>query len=199
MKITQEVLIAFVVCLVIYLYRNLFSSIYKNSILGRLIFILFIIFATLKKKEFGVLAFILYVIIDKTIIEGMTTNDSDNNANNTDSEITNNAYGEISNDTKCCPCDSSKNETRKTNEINDAIASFKTKHCKNGKVIDKNGNPIDMKDLASNFPEISFNLEKCATCNPCAEGCNFKLTSGFERITVEEKMRPVDSAAISTN
>jgi flavoprotein len=122
----------------------------------------------------------------------MTTNDSTNDSDN-------NGDGEISNDTKCCPCDSSKNGTRKTNEINDAIASFKTKHCKNGKVIDKNGNPIDMKDLASNFPEISFNLEKCATCNPCAEGCNFKLTSGSERITVEENLRPVDSAVISTN
>ena len=119
------------------------------------------------------------------------TNDSDNNANNGDDEI--------SNDTKCCPCDSSKNESNTTNEINDAIASFKSKHCKNGKVIDKNGNPIDMKDLASNFPEISFNLEKCATCNPCAEGCNFKLTSGSERITVEENLRPVDSSVISTN
>jgi hypothetical protein len=129
------------------------------------------------------------------IIEGMATNDNTNgpanNANITDSEISNYA--------KYCPCDSSKNETSKNNEINDAIASFKNKHCKNGKVIDKNGNPIDMKDLASNFPEISFNLEKCATCNPCAEGCNFKLTSGSERITVEENLRPVDSAVISTN
>jgi hypothetical protein len=195
MKIRQELLITFVVCLVIYLYRNLFISIYKNSILGRLIFILFIIFSTLKKKEFGVLAVILYVIIDKTIIEGMTTNDSTNDSDNN----ANNGDGEISNDTKCCPCDSSKNESTTTNEINDAIASFKTKHCKNGKVIDKNGNPIDMKDLASNFPEISFNLEKCATCNPCAEGCNFKLTSGSERITLEENLRPVDSAVISTN
>ena len=72
MKIPEEFLIAFVVCLIIYLYRNLFSAIYKNSILGRLIFILFIIFATLKKKEFGILVAILYVILDKTIIEGMT-------------------------------------------------------------------------------------------------------------------------------
>ena len=195
MKIPEEFLIAFVVCLIIYLYRNLFSAIYKNSILGRLIFILFIIFATLKKKEFGILVAILYVILDKTIIEGMTTNDDTTDSDNSD----NNTDGEINNDTKCCPCDSSKNETSATNEINDAIASFKKKNCKDGKIIDKDGNPIDMKDLASNFPEISFNLEKCATCNPCAEGCNFKLTSGNERITVEENLRPVDSSAISTN
>ena len=187
MKIPEEFLIAFVVCLIIYLYRNLFSAIYKNSILGRLIFILFIIFATLKKKEFGILAAILYVIIDENLVEGMTTNDTIINSNN----IANIANTVNNNDTK-----SSENMT---NEINDAVASFKIKHCKNGNIIDKNGNPIDLKDLASNFPEISFNLENFDTCNPCAEDCNFKLTSGQERITVEEKLRPVDSAVISTN
>ena len=174
MKIPTEFIIALVACLVIYLYRGLFTALYKNSLLGRLVIVSLIIAATLKKTYYGVLAALILLYIDNTV-EGMTNNDA--NANAKPSEDT---------------------ETDKV-ETNDAVASFKNKHCKDGKLVGKDGKPIDIKDLASHFPELSFNLEKGATCNPCAEKCNFKLTSSEERISVEEKMRPVDSATVSTS
>ena len=176
MKIPTEFIIALIACLVIYLYRGLFTALYKNSLLGRLIIVSLIIAATLKKTYYGVLAVIILLYIDNTV-EGMTNN----NDANTDT------------DTK-----SSEDSKNDKVEINDAVASFKNKHCKDGKFVGKDGKSIDIKDLASYFPELSFNLEKGATCNPCAENCNFKLTSSEERITVEEKIRPVDSATVST-
>ena len=170
MKIPTELVIASIVGVMIYLYSDLFTALYKNSLLGRLLSLLLIVVITFKKTEYGILAAILYIIIDKTVVEGMSNNDA------------------------------KQSDTKNENiDTNDAVASFKNKHCKDGKIIDKDGNTIDIKDLSSNFPEISFNLEKNATCNPCAEKCNFKLTSSDERISVEEKMRPVDSAVVSTS
>jgi hypothetical protein len=168
MKIPSELVIASIVGVMIYLYRDLFTALYKNSLLGRLLSVLLIVAITFKKTEYGILAAIVYIIMDKTVLEGMSNND----AKHSDSK-------------------------NKNIDTNDAVASFKNKHCKDGKIIDKDGNPIDIKDLASNFPEVSFNLEN-ETCNPCAEKCNFKLTSSDERISVEEKMRPIDSAVVST-
>jgi hypothetical protein len=176
MKISTEFIVAFVAFLVIYLYRGLFIALYKNSLLGRLIVVSLIVAATLKKPQYGILAAVLYVIVDNNILEGMSNNTSKDEDENDNKD---------ENDTKV--------------EINDAVASFKNKHCKDGKLVNKEGKPIDIKDLAAHFPEISFNLEKGNTCNPCAEKCNFKLTSSDERIAVEEKMRPVDSATVSTN
>lgn len=178
MKIPTEFIVALVACLVIYLYRGLFTALYKNSLLGRLIIVSLIIAATLKKTYYGVLAAILLFYIDNRI-EGMSNKKDANSDADTDAKS---------------PEDSKNDKV----EINDAVASFKNKHCKDGKLVGKDGKPIDVKDLASLFPEISFDLEKGATCNPCAEKCNFKLTSSEERITVEEKMRPVDSATVST-
>jgi hypothetical protein len=170
MKIPTELVVASIVGLMIYLYRDLFTALYKNSLLGRLLSVLLIVAITFKKTEYGILAAIVYIIVDKTVVEGMSNNDA------------------------------KQSDTKNENiDTNDAVASFKNKHCKDGKIIDKDGNPIDIKDLSSNFPEISFNLENSATCNPCAEKCNFKLTSSDERISVEEKMRPVDSAEVSTS
>lgn len=171
MKIPTELFMALIVGLIIYLYSDLFTALYKNSILGKLLGVLLIIAATFKKTEYGILAAIIYMVLDKTVVEGMSNNDTK-------------------------PSDDSEN---KNIDTNDAIASFKKKHCKNGELIDKDGNTIDIKDLAANFPEVSFNLENGNTCNPCDEKCNFKLTSGNERISVEEKMRPVDSATVSTS
>jgi len=171
MKNPTELIMVSVAFLMVYLYSDLFTALYKNSILGRLLVLSLIIAATFKKTEYGILGAIVYVMLDKSIMEGMSNNNTKHS-------------------------DESKN---KNIDTNDAIASFKKKHCKNGELIDNDGKTIDIKDLAANFPEISFNLENNNTCNPCDEKCNFKLTSGNERISVEEKMRPVDSATVSTS
>ena len=83
-------------------------------------------------------------------------------------------------------------------ELNDSMASFKSQHCKNGKLIDKNGNEINITDLSTTFPSIKFNIEN-DKCNPCEDNCNFKITSDVERITVEEKLRPLNSTQISSD
>jgi hypothetical protein len=204
MKFNQENIIVIAVYLVIFLYFKFVSSFHINSILGKFIIISSIIALTLKNKNYGIYAAILYIIFNNDGIEKLTNNDTKTDTNNdknkdtkTDTNTDTNKDTTSNNDnSKCSPCETSKVSD---NEINDAIASFKKKHCLNGKLIDKNKNPIEIKDLASNFPEISFNLERSPTCNPCSESCSFKLTSGSERITVEEKLRPIDSSTISTS
>jgi hypothetical protein len=82
-------------------------------------------------------------------------------------------------------------------ETNDAIATFKKIHCKNGKILDKDGKEIQINDLSKYYPAIKFELEN-NKCNPCDDNCKFKLTSSSERLTVEENLRPSSSATVSS-
>ena len=70
-----------------------------------------------------------------------------------------------------------------------AKADFKKNNCKDGKLM-KDGNVIDIKDLASAFPDIEFTGEKC---NPCNSNCSFNIKLGDEKLSDEEKLRPKNS------
>lgn len=68
-------------------------------------------------------------------------------------------------------------------------ADFRKNHCKKGKIMN-DGEEISMDDLASAFPDLDFTGEKC---NPCSKSCDFILTSGDEKLSDEEKLRPKNS------
>lgn len=168
----------------------LFVNIYGlySTILGKLITLMCVIYLILNNNITFVIIAFLIVLLNNSNIENFENNNkkvSKTNKNETHDH----------NDEKHVD-DINKNKTNV--ELNDSIASFKTKHCKNGKLIDKHGNYINVSDLSNVFPNIKFNIEN-EKCNPCEDNCKFKLTSDIERINVEEKLRPTSSSKTSSN
>jgi len=160
----------------------LFVNIYGlyPSILGKIINVLLVMYLILDNNiTFGLIAFLIIILLNNKTVE--------NFENNLDETI------ESSTEEKQTILETT---TETETEINDPIATFKSKYCKNGKLVDENNNPVNISDLSTVFPHIKFNLEN-QQCNPCEDNCDFKLTSETERISVEEKLRPTNSSQVS--
>lgn len=171
-KIDMTTYISFLILLFINIY-----GLYP-SILGKITNVLLVLYLILDNNlTFGLIAFLMIILLNNKTVE--------NFENNLD-ETTKNSTEENQTDV----------ETKTETEINDPVASFKSKYCKNGKLVDENNNPVNISDLSTVFPHIKFNLEN-QQCNPCEDNCDFKLTSETERISVEEKLRPTDSSQVS--
>lgn len=145
------------------------------TILGKLINLMCVLYLILNDNlTFGLIAFLIILLLNNGNVENFETNN---------------------------PKDQSVpiiDEPKTKVELNDTIASFKSQHCKDGKLVDKDGNEINITDLSSAFPNIKFNIEN-ENCNPCEDNCNFKITSDVERITTEEKLRPVSSTMVPSD
>ena len=199
-RIPNKILLLSVFVLLLQLYN------FHYTILGKLLIIVIVLFITISHKYLGLLLTFISLFLNHKIIEGMEPMDKPTSS---DSSSKNNA--ELNND---------KAETNETStnalvepkkdindivenpipnngvETNDAIATFKKIHCKNGKILDKDGKEIQINDLSKYYPAIKFELEN-GKCNPCEDSCKFKLTSSSERLTVEENLRPSSSASVS--
>ena len=172
-KIDMTIYISFLILFFINIY-GLYSS-----ILGKIINVLLVVYLILDNNlTFGLMAFLIIILLNNKTVENFENNLDETTEISTEENQTD---------------DDTKTET----EINDPIASFKRKYCKNGKLVDENNNPVNISDLSSVFPHIKFNLEN-QQCNPCEDNCDFKLTSETERLSVEEKLRPTDSSQVST-
>ena len=146
-----------------------------STILGKIINLLCILYLILTDNiTFGIIAFLIILLL---------------NNNGHIENFENNSKGS----SNILSTDKGTNENKP--ELNDTIATFKSQHCKNGKLVDKDGKEINITDLSNAFPNIQFNIEN-ETCNPCDDNCNFKLTSDIERLTVEQKLRPINSTQI---
>lgn len=145
-----------------------------STILGKAINLLCILYLILNDNiTFGIIAFLIVLLLNNGNVENFENNSKDNS-----NEL---------------PTENKANENKP--ELNDTIATFKSQHCKNGKLVDKDGKEINVTDLSNAFPTIQFNIEN-EKCNPCDDNCNFKITSDIERLTVEEKLRPTNSTQI---
>lgn len=161
--------------------------------LGKLIIITIIVIITINNKKIGLLLAIISLFLNQKITETMENNENNENKkldlNQTIKKNHKNIINQLNEQ-------SNENQNKLNNniELNDAIATFKKIHCKNGKIIDKNGKELQINDLSKYYPSIKFELEN-KNCNPCKDSCNFKLTSSNERISIEEKMRPIPAPA----
>lgn len=191
LKAIKKVDMSTYILLFIVLLTNLYGL--YSTILGKMISLLSVIYLILNNNvTFGIIAFLFVLLLNNGTVENFENNgENDSKTNSKIDETTIDPSSENSSNRVI-------KETETTVELNDTIATFKTQHCKNGKLVDKDGKEINVSDLSNVFPNIKFNIEN-EKCNPCDDNCGFKITSDVERITVEEKLRPTSSTEISSN
>jgi len=191
LKAIKKVDMSTYILLFIVLITNLYGL--YSTILGKMISLLSVIYLILNNNvTFGIIAFLLVLLLNNGTVENFENNgENDSKTNSKIDETTIDPSSENSSNRAI-------KESETTVELNDTIATFKTQHCKNGKLVDKDGKEINVSDLSNVFPNIKFNIEN-EKCNPCDDNCGFKITSDVERITVEEKLRPTSSTEISSN
>jgi len=133
-----------------------------KSVLGKVLFIILIVVATHFHLLAGIFILLLFIIMRQPVFEGMST------------------MGESSKDSE---------ESNVSKETGDAISTFKSEYCKNGKLMldDKEITPDVIK---TSFPNIKFSGK---TCNPCDDDCMFEIISSNEQLTVEENLRSKES------
>ena len=71
-----------------------------------------------------------------------------------------------------------------------AVDNFKKKYCKKNNLTNKKGKKVSLEDIGSQFPNLNFDVDKC---NPCEEGCKFKVTSNNEKLSIMESLRSESS------
>jgi hypothetical protein len=199
-KISNKILLLSILVLLLQVYNI------HYYILGKLLIILIIVFIVMNNKYLGFILTIISLFLNYKVTENMETMEkSDLNSSNENNVVINNA-----NDVEENPLSESIEKKKvdinaivenpiPNNEVetNDAIATFKKIHCKNGKILDKDGKEIHINDLSKYYPAIKFELEN-NKCNPCDNTCKFKLTSSSELLTVQENLRPISSATVSS-
>jgi hypothetical protein len=145
-----------------------------NSLLGKLFIVILIIVATHFHMFAGIIIVLLYVIISQTwMTEGMTTMSS-------------------SKDTKDSKESKESKDAKESADAKDSIDSihtFRSDHCKNGKLM-LDGKEITQDTISTSFPHLKFSGD---SCNPCDDSCVFEIVSSNEQLTVEENLRSKDS------
>lgn len=170
-----------------------------SSALGKIISLFALIYIVLNENvKLALISFFIILLLNnKNNKEGFENkNEENSNKENAKDDSSVNDKEDIDNKKESKIPTEESSESKESTEINDPVASFKKLHCKNSKLM-KNGVEINIADLNSVFPQLKFNLEN-EKCNPCEDNCQFKITSGTERITVEERLRPTSSTAVST-
>lgn len=186
-KVPNNVLILSILIILLQLYSLNFTF------LGKLVTLVGIIYVTMNHKPLGLLLIFVSLFLNHKISENFDGMESSSSVETvTDNK---NANSSLSSSTTL---PQPKKIDPKDVELNDAISTFKKIHCKNGKILDKDGKEMQINDLSKYYPAIKFELEN-TKCNPCDDKCKFTLTSSSERLTVEEKLRPTSSSEVSTN
>jgi len=195
-RIPNKILLLSVFVLLLQLYN------FHSAFLGKLLIIIIVIFITINHKFLGLLLTLISLLLNQKITETMETMETMDKKESVPIPST-----KTNNDSKVEEKSDEKDKIDMNKivenpipnndvETNDAIATFKKIHCKNGKILDKDGKEIQINDLSKYYPAIKFELEN-GKCNPCEDGCKFKLTSSSERISVEENLRPSSSSTVS--
>lgn len=78
--------------------------------------------------------------------------------------------------------------TEKPTNIEEAKDLFIQKHCENGKLKYKNV-PVQLQMVEHIFPEIEFHR---LVCDPCHKDCKFSIIES--KLRVEESLRPVNTS-----
>jgi hypothetical protein len=181
-----------------------------NSLLGKLFAVSVVVYLTSVNMAVGLVAAIVVMLSYDRLIEGMENKDSkknDNGKTKLDIELKKSKEEHVIELKKINELKENKNNVQNikkeikkddemSNSVNEAIIRFKMDHCLNGKLVKNNMEEIKLSDLKSYFPQITFEDKMC---NPCDPSCNFKMTSFDERITVEEKLRPKETSAVSVS
>ena len=71
-----------------------------------------------------------------------------------------------------------------------AVDNFRKNYCKKNDLTNKKGKKVSLEDIGSQFPNLNFDADKC---NPCDEGCKFKVTSNNEKLSIMEALRSENS------
>ena len=207
--IINIVLLAFVIISI--LCQPLFLVHGMNTFLGKMITLIVIIGATMYHTMSGLLLALLFICFRMIHVEGMENKkesdkekkgdkksheDDDENDDEVDKEDDNKESDEESDDDDEDDEDDEEKSESKHPSIDKILTVFRKKNCKDGMLIDSDGNKINMKDIKKHFPDISFTGEKC---NPCDSSCEFQITSSKERIMNEENMRPKPSNELPVN
>ena len=164
---------------------------FTKSGLGKLAFLVALIFSSMKSLTAGVLVFLIYVVLrrDFTLVEGMengtsSTQTTTSSSNGSDSDSDSESDNENDSDTD------NENDNENNEQVNIKVnkgvdmskSNFINKYCKNGNV-----------DSSLNPPPLKYTNGKC---NPCDEDCGFEVTSATEQLTIDEAMRPKESNSI---
>jgi ABC-type antimicrobial peptide transport system permease subunit len=170
---------------------------FTKSGLGKLVFLVALIFSSMKSLTAGVLVFLIYVVLrrDFTLVEGMengtsstqtTTSSSNGSDSDSDSESDSESDNESDNESDSDSDTDNKNNEQVNIKVNKGVdmskSNFINKYCKNGNV-----------DSSLNPPPLKYTNGKC---NPCDDDCGFEVTSAVEQLTIDEAMRPKESNSI---
>lgn len=152
-----------------------------KSVLGKLMTIIVVIVATQYNVIAGVIALLVMIIFNHSIVEGMKNKEDPNDKK---SEDDTSKVAEISND------DGSADDVAKDKSDGvDDISKFRNDYCIDGKLT-LDGKHVTMGTIKEDFPDLKY---KGDACDPCDTDCQFEIISSNERLTVEENMRATDS------
>uniref|UniRef100_A0A6C0DSE3 Uncharacterized protein n=1 Tax=viral metagenome TaxID=1070528 RepID=A0A6C0DSE3_9ZZZZ len=157
------------------------SFVFFNSSLGRLLFILIIIFYSALDKLLGLfvcgLVILFYQLDDFPFYDFQL--DLDMEYLLTDKKFETFAKYETVEHLITTPSPSSP--------VEQAKSDFRNKYCENGILKYKNVN-VNLQMVQHIFPEIEFNN---IVCNPCKSDCKYSIIES--KLKMEEEMRPVNT------
>ena len=141
-----------------------------KSVLGKLMTIVVVIVATQYNVTAGVIALLVMIVFNHSIVEGMENKEDDTGKPLEDSKDTDIAVD------------------AKSDGVDD-ISKFRNDYCIDGKLT-LDGKAVTMGTLKESFPDLKFTDD---ACDPCDADCQFEIISSNERLTAEENMRATDS------
>ena len=151
-----------------------------KSVLGKLMTVIVVIIATQYNVTAGVIALLVMIVFNHTVVEGME-NKEDNSAKQVEeSKHSDSVNGDSANG------DSADDD--KSDGVDD-ISKFRNDYCIDGKLT-LDGKVVTMGTLKDSFPDLKFTGD---ACDPCDKDCQFEIISSSERLTAEENMRATDS------
>ena len=152
-----------------------------KSVLGKLMTIVVVIVATQYNVTAGVIALLVMIVFNNSIIEGMENkkDDSSKKSEDDNSKVSEGSKDDDSDDGV---------ENDKSDSVDD-ISKFRNDYCIDGKLT-LDDKLVTMGTLKDSFPDLKFTGD---ACDPCEKDCQFEIISSNERLTVEENMRATDS------
>ena len=183
-----ELLSIFIIIMLLLVNPSILKD-FSNTELGRIVFIAFIICAASYKTYLGLLLVVLLISLEQ--METIEPMDNKKSSDDTSTDNKESTDGESTDDTSTD--DTSTDDTSTDNKIN-LINQFRKSHCRNGKLNkDSNHSDVSIDKISIMFPNVKFAGE---ACNPCDDKCKFSISTGLERMSVIENLKPVSSKSI---
>ena len=218
-----DIIILFVVLVIAYIRPVALTNLF-NSNLGRLLLIICIVLATSINTIYGLYGVLLLISFregaKKEGLENMEDNDENDEDSDSDDEDSDNEDSDDEDSDTEDDGNEKKNENgngkkkngkkngnnkKKVKEgltnmnvnmgANMSADDWKKKYCKSGKVFLDN-KEVPSEEFAKKFPNVKFDNGQC---NPCSNGCLFKVTSSGARLDVEDKVRAKPSGTLPSD